>query len=88
VTIKIWDDQGVKEYRRRLEKVKFEKQELEKMTMELKEVIEKAMTKKEVIVKRAKGIRTINEWWDKECEQLKKEIYCFLLQLFTFFVPC
>jgi hypothetical protein len=26
-----------------------------------------------VIVKGVKGIRKTNEWWDKECEQLKKE---------------
>jgi hypothetical protein len=46
VTIKIWDEQGVKEYRRRLQKVRFEEQDVEKMAVELKEVIEKATTKK------------------------------------------
>jgi 23S rRNA pseudoU1915 N3-methylase RlmH len=66
MTIKIWDDQGVGEYRRRLEKTKFEEQEIEKMAVELKEVIEKARTKNNVIVNGAKGIR-------KKCEQLKKE---------------
>jgi hypothetical protein len=34
VTIKIWDDQGVEEDRRRLEKARFEKQ-VEKMAVEL-----------------------------------------------------
>jgi hypothetical protein len=28
---------------------------------------------KEVVVKEAKETRTKHEWWDKECEQLKKE---------------
>jgi hypothetical protein len=42
VTIKVWDEQGVKEYRRRLEKATFEEQEVEKMAAELKEVVEKA----------------------------------------------
>jgi hypothetical protein len=53
VTIKIWDDQGVEEYRRRLEKTRFEEQEVEKMAVELKE----ARTKKDVIVNGAKGTR-------------------------------
>jgi hypothetical protein len=43
------------------------------MAVELKEVIEEAAIKKEVVVKGAKGPRRKNEWWDKECEQLKKE---------------
>jgi hypothetical protein len=42
MTIKVWDEQGVKEYRRRLEKATFEEQEVEKMAAELKEVVEKA----------------------------------------------
>jgi hypothetical protein len=63
---KISDDQGVEEYRRRLEKARFEEQEVEKMTVERKEVIEKATTKKEVLVKGAKGTRKKNERWDKE----------------------
>jgi hypothetical protein len=42
------------------------------MAIELKEVIEKPTTKKEVIVKAAKERRKKNEWWGKECEQLKK----------------
>jgi hypothetical protein len=42
VTSKVWDEQGVKEYRRRLEKATFEEQEVEKMAAELKEVVEKA----------------------------------------------
>jgi hypothetical protein len=71
VTIKIWDDKGVEQDRRR--QARFEEQELEKMAVELKEVIEKAAIKKEVIVKRAKGPRRKNEWWNKECEKLKKE---------------
>jgi hypothetical protein len=29
--------------------------------------------RKYVIVKGVKGIRKTNVWWDKECEQLKKE---------------
>jgi hypothetical protein len=35
---KIWDDQGVEEHRRRLEKARFVEQEVEKMAVELKEV--------------------------------------------------
>jgi hypothetical protein len=62
VTIKIWDNQGVKEDRRTLEKLRFEEQEVEQMAVELKEVIEKATIKKEVIVKRAKGTRKKNGW--------------------------
>jgi hypothetical protein len=73
VTIKIWDDQGVEEYRRRLEKPDSKSKKQKKMAVELKEVIEKPTTKKEVIVKAAKERRKKNEWWDKECEQLKKE---------------
>jgi hypothetical protein len=73
VTIKIWDDQGVEQDRKRLEKDRFQKQEVQKMAVELKKVIEKATTKKEVIVKGAKRTRKKNEWWDKKCEQLKKE---------------
>jgi hypothetical protein len=56
VTIKVWDEQGVKEYRRRLEEATFEEQEVEKMAAELKEVIEKATTKKEVTVMGSKGV--------------------------------
>jgi hypothetical protein len=73
VIIKIWDEQGVEQYRRRLEKARFEEQHVEKMVVELKEAIEKATTKKEIIVKEAKGVGRKNEWWDKEFEQLKKE---------------
>jgi hypothetical protein len=46
VTIKIWDDQGVEEDRRRLDKARFVEQEVEKMSVELKEVIEKATKRK------------------------------------------
>jgi hypothetical protein len=46
VTIKIWDDQGVEEHRRRLDKARFVEQEVEKMSVELKEVIEKATKRK------------------------------------------
>jgi hypothetical protein len=60
-TIKIWDEQRVEEYRRRLEKVRFEEQDVEKMTVELKEIIGKATTKKEIIVKGAKGTGKKNE---------------------------
>jgi hypothetical protein len=73
VTIKLWDEQGVEEYRRSLKKATFEEQDVEKMTTELKEVTEKATTKKEVTVRGSKGARWKNGWWDKECEQLKKE---------------
>jgi hypothetical protein len=55
VTVKVWDGQGMKEYRRRLEEATFEEQEMEKMVAELKEVIEKATKKKEVIVRGSKG---------------------------------
>jgi hypothetical protein len=48
VTIKIWDDQGVKQ------------QEVEQMAVELKEVIEKATIKKEVIVKGAKNKKKLS----------------------------
>jgi hypothetical protein len=41
VTIKILDDQGVEEDRRRLEKTRFEEKEVEKMAVELKEVMKK-----------------------------------------------
>jgi hypothetical protein len=43
------------------------------MALELKEVIEKETTKKEIIVKKAKVTGKKNEWWNKECEQLKEE---------------
>jgi hypothetical protein len=46
VTIKIWDDQGVEEDSRRLDKARFVEQEVEKMSVELKEVIEKATKRK------------------------------------------
>jgi hypothetical protein len=73
VTIKIWDDQGVEEDRRRQKKARCEEQGVEKVAVEPKEVIEKATIKKAVIVKRVRGTRKKNEWCDKECEQLKKE---------------
>jgi hypothetical protein len=44
VTIKIWDDQGVENYRRKLEKAIFKDQEVEKMAVELTQGIEKATT--------------------------------------------
>jgi imidazolonepropionase-like amidohydrolase len=37
VIVKVWDEQGVKEYRRRLEEATFKEQEIEKMVAELKE---------------------------------------------------
>jgi hypothetical protein len=42
VTIKVWDEQGVEEYKRKLEEATFEEQEVEKVVAELKKVIEKA----------------------------------------------
>jgi hypothetical protein len=73
VTIKVWDEQRVEEYRRRLEKATFEEQDVEKMAAELKEVIEKATTTKKVTVRGSKGAGRKNGWWDRECEQAKKE---------------
>jgi hypothetical protein len=63
VTIKVWVEQGVEEYRRRLEKATFQEQDVEK----------KATTKKEVTVRETKGAGRKNEWSNRECEQLKKE---------------
>jgi hypothetical protein len=74
VTVKVWDEQGVKEYRRRLEEATFKEQEIEKMVAELKEVIQKATKKKEVIVRISKGAGKKNGWWDRECEQSKREV--------------
>jgi hypothetical protein len=55
VTIKVWDEQRVEEYRRSLEKATFEEKEVGKMPAELRELIEKATTKKEVTIKGSKG---------------------------------
>jgi hypothetical protein len=44
------------------------------MEAELKEAIEKATTKKEVTVRGSKGTGRKHLWWDRECEQLKKEV--------------
>jgi hypothetical protein len=74
VIVKVWSEQGVKEYRRRLEEATFKEQEIEKMVTELKEVIEKATKKKEVIARGAKGAGKKNGWWDRECEQAKREV--------------
>jgi hypothetical protein len=74
VTVKVWDEQRVKKYRRRLEEATFEEQEVEKMVAELKEVIEKATKKKEVTVKGSKGAGKQNGSWDREYEQSKKEV--------------
>jgi hypothetical protein len=74
VIVKVWSEHGVKEYRRRLEEATFKEQEIEKMVTELKEVIEKATKKKEVIVRGAKGAGKKNGWWDRECEQAKREV--------------
>jgi hypothetical protein len=70
----VWDEQGVKEYRRKLEEATFEEQEVEKMAAELKEVVEKATTKKEVTVWGSKGTGKKKEWWDRECKQSKNEV--------------
>ncbi|KAH0819186.1 hypothetical protein GEV33_003605 [Tenebrio molitor] len=48
-------------------------QNVEKIAAELKKVIEKATTKKKVTVRGTKGAGKKNDWWDKECEQSKKE---------------
>jgi hypothetical protein len=56
----MWDEQGVKEYRRRLEKATFEEQEVEKMAAELKEVVEKATN--EVV----KGVERMEEEQDRQ----------------------
>jgi hypothetical protein len=74
VVVKVWSEHGVKEYRRRLEEATFKEQEIEKMVTELKEVIKKATKKKEVIVRGAKGAGKKNGWWDRECEQAKREV--------------
>jgi hypothetical protein len=74
VIVKVWNEHGVKEYRRRLEEATFKEQEIEKMVAELKEVIEKATKKKEVIVRGSKGAGKKNGWWDRECEQSKREV--------------
>jgi hypothetical protein len=50
VTIKVWEVQGVEEYRRRLEKATFKEQYVEKMEAELKEVIEKKGRKEKWLV--------------------------------------
>jgi rubrerythrin len=68
VIIKVWDEQRVEEYSRRLETATFVEQDVEKMAAELKEVIEKATTKKEVTVRGTKGAGRKNGWWDRECE--------------------
>jgi hypothetical protein len=74
VIVKVWNEHGVKEYRRRLEEATFKEQEIEKMVAELKEVIEKATKKKEVIVRGSEGAGKKNGWWDRECEQSKREV--------------
>jgi hypothetical protein len=61
VKIKIWDEQGVEECRRRLEKVRFEEEDVEQIAGELKEVIEKATRKMKIIVKGTKGAGKKNE---------------------------
>jgi hypothetical protein len=73
VTINVWDQQGVEEYRWRLEKATFKEQDVEKMAAELKEVIEKVKTKKEVTVRGSKGAGRTSGLWDRECEQAKKK---------------
>jgi hypothetical protein len=70
----VWDEQGVKKYRRRLEEATFEGQEVEKMAAELKEVVEKTTTKKEVTVWGSKGTGRKKGWWDRECKQSKNEV--------------
>jgi hypothetical protein len=47
MTIKIWDDQGVEEDRRRQKKARCEEQGVEKMAVEPKEVIEKGTKKRQ-----------------------------------------
>jgi hypothetical protein len=74
VIVKVWNEHGVKEYRRRLEEATFKELEIEKMVAELKEVIEKATKKKEVIIRGSKGAGKKNGWWDRECEQSKREV--------------
>jgi hypothetical protein len=74
VTVKVWDEQGVKEYRRRLEEATFEEQEVEKMVAEMKDLIEKATKKMEVPVRGSKRAGKKNGWWDREYEQSKKEV--------------
>ncbi|KAH0813914.1 hypothetical protein GEV33_008877 [Tenebrio molitor] len=74
VIVKVWSEHGVKEYRRRLEEATFKEQEIEKMVTELKEVIEKATKKKKMIVRGSKGAGKKNGWWDRECEQSKREV--------------
>jgi hypothetical protein len=74
VIVKVWSEHGVREYRRRLEEATFKEQEIEKMVTELKKVIEKATKKKEVIGRGAKGAGKKNGWWDRECEQAKREV--------------
>jgi hypothetical protein len=54
-------------------KLNDEEQNVEKIAAELKKVIEKATTKKKVTVRGTKGAGKKNDWWDKECEQSKKE---------------
>jgi hypothetical protein len=46
-------------------------QDMEKMAAEL---IEKATTKQEVTVRVSKGTGRKNGWWERECEQMKKEV--------------
>jgi hypothetical protein len=81
VIVKVWDEQGVKEYRRRLEEATFKEQEIEKMVAELKEVIEKVTKKKEVIVRGSKGAGKKNGWWNRECEQSKRQVVKALREL-------
>jgi hypothetical protein len=71
VTIKIWDDQGVEEDSRRLDKARFVEQEVEKMSVELKEVIEKATKRKgsNSQVKQKEQERKMSE----QCEQCRRQ---------------
>lgn len=62
----------MKEFRRRLEKIKFEKQEKWQMEIEFKKIMKEATTKK--ITKTGKGKRKRNKWCDRESDQLKKEV--------------
>jgi hypothetical protein len=73
VTIKVWDEQGVEEYKRRLEKVTFEEDDVGKYGDRAEGSDRESDDEKGGDSKGAKRAGSKNGWWVRGCEHLKKE---------------
>lgn len=69
----VWTEIGIRNYRRRIEGMVFDAEEVNEKVKELREKIATATEKCEIKIRKGRGMGRINDWWNKECTELKRE---------------